>query len=73
MAGLKAIPQVSAVTTPFQSKLISPSGTIALGTVQWSVPATSVTDASLNAVKAAMAPVQAKGVQVEYNGSVYPG
>jgi len=73
MAGLKAVPQVSVVTTPFQSKLISPSGTIALGTVQWSAPAASVTDASLNAVKAAMAPVQAKGVQVEYNGSVYPG
>jgi RND superfamily putative drug exporter len=73
MAGLKAIPQVSAVTTPFQSKLISPSGTIALGTVQWSAPATSVTDANLNAVKAAMKPVQSAGLQVEYNGSVYPG
>jgi RND superfamily putative drug exporter len=73
MAGLKTIPQVSAVTTPFASKLISPSGTIALGTVQWSAPATSVTDASLSAVKAAMQPLQAKGVQVEYNGSVYPG
>src|SRR3984957_6933966 len=73
MAGLKPIPQVSAVTTPFASKLISPSGTIALGTVQWSVPGTSVTDASLNAVKAAMKPVQSAGLQVEYNGSVYPG
>jgi RND superfamily putative drug exporter len=73
MAGLKSIPQVSAVTTPFQGKLISPSGTIALGSVQWSAPATSVPDASLNAVKAAMQPLQAKGVQVEYNGSVYPG
>ena len=73
MAGLKSIPQVSAVTTPFQSNLISPSGAIALGSVQWSAPATSVPDASLNAVKAAMQPLQAKGVQVEYNGSVYPG
>src|SRR5487761_287965 len=73
MAGLKTIPQVSAVTTPFASKRISPSGTSALGPVQWSAPATSVTDASLNAVKAAMQPLQAKGVQVEYNGSVYPG
>ena len=70
MAGLKSIPQVSAVTTPFASKLISPSGTIALGTVQWSVPGTSVPDASLNAVKAAMQPLQAKGVQVEYNGGI---
>ncbi|MGH3247253.1 MAG: MMPL family transporter, partial [Trebonia sp.] len=73
MTGLKSIPQVSAVTSPFQGKLISPSGTIALGTVQWSAPATSVTDASLNAVTAAMKQVQAAGVQVEYNGSVYPG
>jgi putative drug exporter of the RND superfamily len=73
MASLKSIPQVSAVTTPFASKLISPSGTIALGSVQWSVPATSVTDASLNAVTAAMKPAQAAGLQVEYNGSVYPG
>src|SRR3984957_14510494 len=73
MAGLKSIPQVSAVTTPFESKLISPSGTIALGSVQWSVPGTSVTDASLDAVKAALQPLQAKGIQVEYNGSVYPG
>ncbi len=73
LASLKRIPQVSAVTTPFQSKLISPSGTIALGTVQWSAPATSVPDASLNAVKAAMKPVQAAGLRVEYTGSVYPG
>jgi RND superfamily putative drug exporter len=73
MASLKLIRQVSAVTTPFQSKLISPSGTIALGTVQWSVPATSVTDASLSAVTAAMKPAQAAGLRVVYNGSVYPG
>jgi RND superfamily putative drug exporter len=73
MASLKAIRQVSVVTTPFQSKLISPSGTIALGTVQWSVPAVSVTDASLNAVTAAMKPAQAAGLRVVYNGSVYPG
>jgi putative drug exporter of the RND superfamily len=73
MGKVASIPQVSAVTTPFQSKLISPSGTIALGTVQWSAPATSVTDANLNAVTAAMRPLQARGVQVDYNGSVYPG
>jgi len=73
MAKLKSIPQVLAVTTPFQSHLVSPSGQIALGQVQWSAPATSVKDSSLNAVKAAMKPVQADGVQVAYNGSVYPG
>src|SRR5437868_5218752 len=73
MAKLKSIPQVLAVTTPFQSHLVSPSGQIALGQVQWSAPATGVKDSSLAAVKAAMKPVQADGVQVAYNGSVYPG
>jgi putative drug exporter of the RND superfamily len=73
MAKLTSIPQVLAVTTPFQSHLVSPSGQIALGQVQWSAPATSVKDSGLAAVKAAMKPVQAHGVQVAYNGSVYPG
>ncbi len=73
MTKLESIPQVSAVTTPFQSHLVSPSGTIALGQVQWSVPAAGVKDSSLNAVTEAMKPVQADGVRVAYNGSVYPG
>ncbi len=73
MAKLTSIPQVSAVTNPFQSHLVSQNGKIALGQVQWSAPAVGVTDASLNAVTAAMKPVQADGVQVAYNGSVYPG
>ena len=73
MAKLKSIPQVSAVTTPFQSYLVSRNGQIALGQVQWSAPAAAVTDSSLNAVTAAMKPAQAGGVHVAYNGSVYPG
>jgi RND superfamily putative drug exporter len=73
MTKLKAIPQVSLVTNPFQSHLISPSGAIALGQVQWSAQAANVKTASLNAVTAAMKPVQADGLKVEYNGSVYPG
>jgi putative drug exporter of the RND superfamily len=73
MAELRSIPQVSSVITPFQSHLVSSSGAIALGQVQWSAQPTSVTNASLDAVKAAMRPLQAAGVRVEYNGSVYPG
>lgn len=64
MTRLESIPQVSAVTNPFQSHLVSASRKIALGQVQWSAQATAVKDASLNAVKAAMKPVQADGVQV---------
>jgi putative drug exporter of the RND superfamily len=73
MAKLTSIPQVSAVTTPFKSHLVSRNGQIALGQVQWSTPATAVKDSSLNAVTAAMEPAQAGGVHVAYNGSVYPG
>ena len=73
MAKLTSTPQVSAVASPFQSQLVSPGGTVALGQVQWSAPAAGVTDASLAAVTDAMRPVQADGVQVAYNGSVYPG
>src|SRR5260370_40449497 len=73
MTRLTSIPQVSAVTNPFQSHLVSPNGKIALGQVQWSAPAANVTAASLQAVTGAMKPVQAGGVQVAYNGSVYPG
>jgi RND superfamily putative drug exporter len=73
MARLASIPQVSSVTTPFKSGLVSPNGTIALGQMQWSAQPTSVTDAGLNALTDAMRPVQADGVLVAYNGSVYPG
>jgi RND superfamily putative drug exporter len=73
MNKLRSVPQVSAVVDPFQGRRVSQSGTVALGQVQWSAPATAVKDANLNAVKDAMKPVQADGVQVEYNGSVYPG
>ena len=73
MAKLKSIPQVSAVTTPFQSHLVAQNGKIALGQVQWSAQAADVTNASLGAVTDAMKPVQADGVRVAYNGSVYPG
>jgi putative drug exporter of the RND superfamily len=70
---VKAIPQVSSVVDPFSAKLVSPSGQIALGQVQWSAKSTDVKEANLTALKDAMKPVQADGVQVEYNGSVYPG
>jgi RND superfamily putative drug exporter len=73
MNKLKSVPQVVSVVSPFQSRLVSASGQVALGTVQWSAPATSVKDANLAAVADAMKPVQADGVQVAYNGSVYPG
>jgi putative drug exporter of the RND superfamily len=73
LAKVKAIPQVSSVVDPFAVKLVSPSGQIALGQVQWSAKPTDVKQANLTAVKDALKPLQADGVQVEYEGSVYPG
>jgi RND superfamily putative drug exporter len=73
MSKLRSVPQVSSVVDPFQGRRVSQSGKVALGQVQWSAKAPDVKDANLVAVTKAMKPVQADGVQVEYNGSVYPG
>jgi putative drug exporter of the RND superfamily len=73
MAELRSIPQVSGVSTPFQAGLVSPDGEIGLGQVQWSAQPTAVKNAGLDAMEAAMRPLQNNGVRVEYNGSVYPG
>ena len=73
MTKLKSLPQVATVVDPFQGQLVSDSGKVALGQVQWSAKAPDVKDANLDAVKDAMRTVQADGVQVDYNGSVYPG
>jgi putative drug exporter of the RND superfamily len=72
-AKLKTVPQVSTVVDPYQGRLVSQSGKVALEQVQWSAKAADVKDVNLDAVKKAVQPAQAAGVQVEYNGSVYPG
>ncbi len=73
LGALRSVPQVSNVLDPYRSGLVSQSGQIALGQVQWTAQPADVKDANLDKVKDAMKPVQAAGVQVEYNGSVYPG
>jgi putative drug exporter of the RND superfamily len=72
MAKLKTVPQVSTSTDPYQSKLVSPSGQIALGQVQWTAVPTDVKTANLDVMKDDLKPVLAAGVEVEYSGSVYP-
>lgn len=73
MARLRAVPQVSTVVDPYRGRLVSGSGKVALGQVQWSAKAADVKDTNLDAVTNAVRPAQAAGMQVEYNGSVYPG
>ncbi|WP_327350635.1 MMPL family transporter [Streptomyces sp. NBC_01304] len=73
IAKLKTVPQVGLVSDPFESKAVSKSGNVALGSVQFTAAPTDVKAETLDAVKAAVAPAQDAGVQVEYSGSVYPG
>jgi putative drug exporter of the RND superfamily len=72
MAKLKTVPQVSTSTDPYQSKLVSASGQIALGQVQWTAKPTDVKNANLDVMNDDLKPVKAAGVEVEYSGSVYP-
>ncbi|WP_327287259.1 MMPL family transporter [Streptomyces sp. NBC_01198] len=73
LSRLRSVPQVSTVVDPYRSGLVSQSGQVALGQVQWTAQPADVKDANLDKVKDAMKPVQAAGVEVEYNGSVFPG
>ncbi|WP_280717378.1 MMPL family transporter [Kitasatospora sp. MAP5-34] len=73
VANLAKAPQVASASDPFQAKAVSPNSQVALGQVQFTAQPADVTDATLNAVQAAVAPAREAGVQVEYSGSVYPG
>lgn len=73
MANLAKVPGVTQATDPFQGGPISQNGRVALGNVQWSKQPADIKDATLDQMKTAVAPAEAAGVQVEYNGSVYPG
>jgi RND superfamily putative drug exporter len=73
ITNLKSVPQVASVVDPVTGKLVSPSGQVALGQVQWAPKPVDVKDASLDKMEEAVKPATAAGVQVEFNGSVYPG
>jgi putative drug exporter of the RND superfamily len=70
---LKAVPQVVSVSDPFAARTVSADGNVALASVQYAAQPTDVTDATLNAVQAAVVPARDAGVEVEYSGSAYPG
>ncbi|WP_194899360.1 MMPL family transporter [Catenulispora pinisilvae] len=73
VTNLEKVPGVVQSADPFQGGPISQNGQVALGNLQWSQQPPDIKDSALNDVKAAVAPARAAGVQVEYNGSVYPG
>ena len=73
VANLAKVPQVASAGDPFQAKAVSQNGQVALGQVNFTAQPADVKDATLDAVKTAVAPATDAGVQVEYSGSVYPG
>ena len=73
LARFRDVPQVAAVSDPFQSRAISPNGRAAIITVQYSVPVASVQASTLSALDAAAAPARSAGAEVEFSGAVYPG
>lgn len=73
MANIGKVPGVSQVSNPFQGGPISQNGQVALGNVQWTKQPADIKDSTLDKMKDAVAPAEAAGVRVEYNGSVYPG
>ncbi len=73
MAKLKAVPQVATVIDPYTAKLVSQSGQVAIGTVQFAPSAADVKDSSLDDVKDAVKTATDAGLQVDFAGSVYPG
>jgi putative drug exporter of the RND superfamily len=58
IANLRSIPQIAAAAGPTQTRLVSPDGQVALGTVQWKAQPGEVDDGALAAVQAAMRPAQ---------------
>ncbi|WP_067713994.1 MMPL family transporter [Nocardia yamanashiensis] len=73
MAGLKGLPQVAAVVDPFQSRAVSPDQRVALGSVQFAVPAGEVEQSTLDAVNRVADQARDAGLRVEFAGAVYPG
>ena len=74
IARLRSGPQVALVSDPFASGLVSKNGQVAVATVSFTAAThPDVRPAALSALTSATAPARAAGLQVDYDGAVYPG
>ncbi|MGK7233384.1 MMPL family transporter [Streptomyces hygroscopicus] len=69
---LGALPQVTQVSNPFETKLVSPDKQIALATVTYDTAAGNVKDATVDKLEPATAAAEDADVQVAFSGDVYP-
>lgn len=72
LAELKELPQVVAVSNPFQARTISPDGKIALATVSYDASAGEVAQRTVDGLSPAVGVARDAGLQVEFSGAVYP-
>lgn len=72
VARLGHVAQVTVASDPFATRTVSPDHRVALATVTYDVDATKVKPSTLDALGPAVASARAAGVQVEFEGGVYP-
>ncbi|MCW2567188.1 MAG: hypothetical protein JWN54_1285, partial [Mycobacterium sp.] len=68
VASLRTVPQVAAVTDPFQSRAVSPDGTVAFAQVSYKVQVTELQDAAVDGLTAAADAAERAGLTVEIGG-----
>ncbi|MFE2728629.1 MMPL family transporter [Kitasatospora sp. NPDC059327] len=72
VADVGSVPQVTAASNPFEAKLVSPDGAIALAGVTYDTAAGNVKEATTRKLEAATRTAKDAGLQVEFSGAVYP-
>ncbi|SFK81169.1 MMPL family transporter [Amycolatopsis sacchari] len=70
---LKTAPKARAVTDPFQSKMVSPDGRVALVQISYGVQAYELTEGDREAVMAPAGPARQAGLTVEFGGDAIEG
>ncbi|BCB86208.1 MMPL family transporter [Phytohabitans suffuscus] len=68
VAALNVAPQVGAATDPYQAAGVNPAGTVAYSQVTYTVQGMDITDASREALAAAVEPARDAGLTVEMGG-----
>ncbi|MFV0526332.1 MAG: MMPL family transporter [Acidimicrobiales bacterium] len=68
VAALRGAPEVVNVTDPFESRAVSPDGTIGYANVSYAVAAPELTEEAKDGLQAAVDPARAAGLTVEFGG-----
>ncbi|GHF84813.1 RND superfamily putative drug exporter [Amycolatopsis bartoniae] len=70
---LKTAPKARTVSDPFQTKMVSPDGRVALVQISYGVQASELTESDREAVQAPAEPARHAGLTVEFGGDAIEG